>query len=336
MRTGLDPNIRVRIDGVEPSRSPLPEGATLDVKVMARSSDGTLRVRVAGKSLSAASVGPFEPGDAFAAKVRYSRGEVFLDPVKNPASVRAGVLARLSLPDTPTAAYLVRFFERSLYKLDAALCRSLLSLAARFPGRERRAVEAAAILETHGLLADEERVARLMDAIAGTQDADEPDPDGSRDSDSSRDSRGSHGSHGGSPDDTRDRDSDGTERMRIRDYVAFINHKKGHERHWIVVPFSRELGGRVVSGSIRCMIDLASGRCLETLMTANDGEREWDFDLSGSKCEFRANPPFTPVKNGEFALYLRDILASTGYTEVYPADFVEDFARDIPAIDLEV
>ena len=308
MRTGLDPYIRVRFDGGESPRAPLPEGATLDVEVVSRSSDGTLRVRVAGRILTAAALGAFEPGDAFAATVRRSRGEVFLDPVRNPASARAGFLARLGLPDTPAASSLVLFFERSLYKLDTALCRSLLALASRFPGREKRAAEAAALLETHGLRADEESVALLMDAIEG------PGPRGDTDA--------------------RDTDDDGAQR-RTREFLAFLNHKKGHERHWIVVPFTRDVGGRAVRGSLRCMIDLATSRCVETILTINDEGRVWDFNLTGARCEFRANPPFSPVKNGEIAVYLRNILASAGYTEVRAYDSVGDFARSFPAIDLE-
>ena len=366
MRTGFDPYIRVGFDGVEPSRVPFADGATVDVEVLARASDGTLRVRVAGKTLvassptgygtasteSAGAAAGYEAGDTFRARVRLSTGAVFLVPLKLPASERADVLSRLSLPDTPEAAFLVRFFARSLYKLDTALCRSLLAVSTRFPGRERRAVEAAAILESHGIRADDDVISRLMDAIEGAPSAGRTDPDGSgghaRD-DADRASPGKRASTGeddvrddaadgkgdGDDDDADGDGANGAAKGRVRDFVAFINHKKGHDRHWIVIPFSRELAHGRVRGSLRFMIDLASGRCLETLMTVQDGERLWDFDLFGERCEFRTNPPFSPVKNGEIAVYLRGILESMGYTETYATDFSSDSSRDMPAIDLE-
>ncbi len=321
MRTGLDPYIRVGIDAGGPLRVPLADGATVDVEVLARASDGAIRVRVGGKILVAASSGLFEPGDAFQARVRLARDAVFLDPAKGPAAARSSVLARLSLPDTGDAAFLVRFFARSLLKLDSVQCRALLSVSSRFPGRERRAVEAAAILESHGLRSDDETVSMLMDAIEGRPFPGETDGDGSR--------GGKREGKDAEPD-----AGDGAKR-RLRDFVAFVNHKKGHERHWIVIPFTREIAGATVQGSVRCMIDLATSRCLETLVTVNDGERVWDFDLFGVRCDFRANPPFAPVKNGEIAVYLRGILEMVGYTDVCYQDFSSAASREIPAVDLE-
>lgn len=343
MRAAFDPHIQVRFDGVEPSRTPLADGSTVDVEILARSSDGTLRVRVAGKTLVASSSNGLDaagylPGDSFQARVRLSSNAVFLDPLRNPAAERANILSRLSLPDTPEAAFLVRFLARSLFKLDTPLCRSILAVSARFPGRERRAVEAAAILASHGIGIDDDTVAGLMDAIEGGAaggDASGGDARGEAGESDGADDANYADDANGDTDDTDDNEADGAARRRIGEFIAFINHKKAHERHWIVIPFSRELAGARARGSVRCLIDLVSARCLETLVTVHDGERVWDFDFAGVRCEFRANPPFPSVKSGEFAVYLRGILESAGYTEAYPSESSGDFSRGISGIDLE-
>lgn len=299
----------------ETAATRLRDGDTVLVRVLGAAPDGTVRVSLGRSAVVTArflSNGHFAAGDSFTARVRLSGGSVFLDPITGrQGDSRTAALDRLSLPDTDSSRFLVSFLTDSLYRLDAAFIRRALALAARFPGRERRACEAAALLEMKGLGVTEESTERLMDILEGrVTGIDEGSSDPSSGSDSPL------GSDAGSD----------------LSFTAFLNHKKKHALHWIILPFSQEVPNARLSGSVRFLIDAAKGSCALTLVTAHDGTRCWDVKLRGNSCDFWVNPPFSSIKKGEIAVYLTEALSQTGFTYVRYAPTLEpEFPVDVTA-----
>ena len=291
----------------------LRDGETILVRVLGAAQDGSVRVSLGNSVVVTArflSNGSFVAGDSFSARVRLSGGSVFLDPLTDrQGDARATALHRLSLPDTDSSRFLVSFLTDSLYRLDAAFLRRALALSARFPGRERRACEAAALLEMKGLEATEDSTERLMDILEGRvtgidEGSSDPSSDSPLDSDAGSD----------------------------LSFIAFLNHKKKHTLHWIILPFSQEVANVRLSGSVRFLIDVAKGTCDLTLITAQDGKRVWDLRLRGNSCDFWVNPPFSSIKNGEIAVYLIEALSQTGFTSVRHAPTLEgDSPVDVTA-----
>jgi hypothetical protein len=104
------------------------------------------------------------------------------------------------------------------------------------------------------------------------------------------------------------------------DFLAFVNRKKGENRHWIVLPFRKEFAGMPFSGSVRFLLDLAASRTLQTRMTISGDGRCWDFTLDDGTCLFSASPPFAPVVFNKFVVYLSSVLGNSGISRVEYAE----------------
>lgn len=325
----------------------LKPGSLVRVSVLAALPDGTFRVAVGGRELVAAGLRGASVGSSFSARVRIEGDAVVLSPVLDSAvdlsPGTSALFAELGIPETPVSSFLVSFFRTIEMKLDPALIRSVMKTAARFPGRELRAAEAAAILAERGISADDDTVADLLDLIEGRSGAagdhragsggQDADDGGRRDADSA-----------GRESDTPSRTQTPIERSPIegssierrRALCAFVNHKKGQTLHWLVVPFSREFAGRLCSGSVRFLVDLAAQKTVETRISFFEGPRCWDFSITGKACSFTANPEFSPVVFEEFIVYLKHLLEKTGIETVSWHEPGENSGSAIKSVDLEI
>lgn len=277
MRTEPTPAAWIRLSGgALPFR--IQDDGIVSVRVIGVTADGSLRLKLNGQAFVAASRGSWQPGDVFSACLRRSGSTLYLDPVPSSgASFAADVFARLEIPETPVSAFLVDFFRSSGYRLDPAAMKNCMRMASRFPGREKRIAEAAARLEMGGIEPTEALVSLCADALEGTIE----------------------------PDDGRQ-----------RDILSFLNHKKGHECHWVVIPFRRVCGTRVLKGSVRFLLDTAAGIFKEALITVNDQERMWDFRLDSNSCVFGVNPSLPPSKFEQLIVYLTRQLSPYGIQAV--------------------
>lgn len=120
------------------------------------------------------------------------------------------------------------------------------------------------------------------------------------------------------------------------DFLAFINAKKGQDRHWIIIPFEKKLGGLACSGSIRFLVDIPEQKYLETRMTCLLDNRAWEFDFNPIRCKFTVDPPFSSVIFTRFVVYLKCLLLASGIDTVsfYFPD--ENPVSDFQTVDLEI
>lgn len=206
------------------------------------------------------------------------------------------LLSRLGVPQTPVSSFLLSFFHTAKYRLDSGVFKSILAQSTRFSGREKRAAEAAAILVMQGIEPEDRLVLLLMEIIEG-------------------------GAGGTDADE--------------RDILAFINQKKGHDRHWLTYPFKRVVHGRTLTGSIRFLIDTALERMLRTVLTVHDGVRTWDFTLEDRVCTYTHTPEPDTVTADKIVVYLQRALEQAGFTEVHRGS-PDDSASAYSGIDVEI
>jgi hypothetical protein len=298
----------VRLTGTGGIAGTLRDGELVRVEVLAGSSPGRVRVRLAGSVVSASDIRGVSPGDVFRARVRLTAGAVLLTPLTDdlPAAPSGdSPFQRLGLPETPITAALIAFFRSINVRLDPSLVRGIAALAARFPGREARAAEAAAILAERGIEPDEESVARLLSCLEGTSGLPGGEGFTGEGSGAGAEESGDQNSAQGDP-----------HSGKSRRFLSFINAKKGSDFHWVIVPFAVALAGRPCRGSVRFLLDLARGMVTETRITVLDGRRTWDFDLSGGSCAFGAVPGFDGVQSERNRVYLLKALERAGIRAV--------------------
>ena len=204
--------------------------------------------------------------------------------------------SRLGVPQTPVSSFLLSFFHTAKYRLDSGVFKSILAQSTRFSGREKRAAEAAAILVMQGIEPEDRLVALLMEIIEG-------------------------GAGGTDADE--------------RDILAFINQKKGHDRHWLAYPFKRVVHGRTLTGSIRFLIDTALERMLRTVLTVHDGVRTWDFTLEDRVCTYTHTPEPDTVTADKIVVYLQRALEQAGFSEVHRGS-PDDSDSAYSGIDVEI
>lgn len=283
----------------------LRDGAIVDVEVIGPAREGGLQVRIAGRVLVAAGNGAVNPGETLAMRVKVVDGTVFLRPLSLPAQSSPSILAELGLSESPVASFIVSFLGASGVRFDPVKIRLFSKLAARFPGAEEAAAEAAILLDRSGIEPTEASVARLLLLLDG-------DP----------------GSFAG---DGREPEGEGD-----RDLLAAVNRQREEGRQWIVVPFSRPIEGRPWAGSVRFLVDLDAHTTIETRVTARDADRRWSFILADGACRFTANPAFDSVALGKFIVYLKEALAPSGVTGVSWDVSGGSAASGFPRVDLEI
>jgi hypothetical protein len=322
-------------------RSEFAPGALVRVSVLSARADGTAHVRVGERVLVAASFSDHLPGSSFDARVRFSDGAMLLVPEPSSGSASPStVFSSLGIPETPVSSFLVSFFRVTGLKLDSRLLVDILKISSRFHGKEARAAEAAALLAERGISIDDESVSRMIDLLEGKTGyagSGNPGKDGTDESD-----RRSTAEENSSDADSSIEDSSisytgrkytaldditGTDGLagdgnghpcpeRERDFCAFFNHKRGHELHWVVLPFAKSFEGRLCTGSIRFLLDTVSGGTAETRVTFLDGIHSWEFSVKGDACSFTAKPPFSTVAFDKFVVYLMRQTASFRFSEV--------------------
>lgn len=338
----------VTLSGTDGAAHRFRDGEVVRVEVLEGSSSSRVRIRVAGKVVTASDIRGVTAGDTFRARVSFSSGSILLTPLTNDdlsLAVHGNSSANLlGLPDNAVTARLIAFFRSLGAKLDPVLLKGLSSLAARFPGREARAAEAAAILAERGIEPDENSVARLLACMEGSASGSEASEagHGGRFSGYSGDN-GDRGDRGG-PGSESGPGSDGTGGLGADDagsfgdakrFLSFVNAKKGSDLHWVVIPFSVILSGRSCCGSVRFLLDLERGCVRETRITCRDGVRCWDFTLLDGTCVYDVTPESEAVPDAEIQLYLRKALEGSGIKQVERRDARRD-TGGMPKVDVRV
>jgi len=119
-------------------------------------------------------------------------------------------------------------------------------------------------------------------------------------------------------------------------FCTFVNHKKGRDLHWIIIPFRKVFSGVTCTGSVRFLLDTQKNETVETRVTFIESMHNWEFSINKGVCSFTSEPGFTPVVFDKFVVYLMGLLEKTGITDVQWHDSGQKPDLFTKSIDLEI
>ena len=125
--------------------------------------DGSKWVLSSGNALfKARSRIPLTQGQILGATVHIESGKVFLQ--LQDTSVQTQLQNR-GIAFTPLVQDMVRFFQQNMMKVDVSLMEKARGIASRFPGKEKKAMEAVLMLASEGIELDENTVGMLLSLV---------------------------------------------------------------------------------------------------------------------------------------------------------------------------
>ncbi|MBQ2600844.1 MAG: hypothetical protein II584_00420 [Treponema sp.] len=292
----------VPVQNVNPVQVQQPSVRTLFVRVLSAEGDGSFIVSAGGNRISVRSEANLSVGQTFVASVRSDQsGRVILTPVPDsnfgemPAPGTSESLLYAQGDAVSGLAYRVlQFMEQSGMKIDRSLMEKAVSVGKRFPGKERLASEAAAILLQKGIVPNDDEVLALMSMSVGDYSGGKNQ--GGRNADESADGRK-----------RQDSDENFLERLypagtgSETGLLTFMNHVKSGKMHWIFLPYEWKLGKETASGTVRILLDLES-RCAEKIhLDCELNSTKYFFVLycnesKGKEIRFFTLPPLLPSK----------------------------------------
>ncbi len=285
----------------------LADGSVVQVEVLAKSagknaSGAVALIRVAGRVIEVSDAAGFSPGDVFTARVQAGTGALILKPVSDSGFGPGGesVCVRLGIPETPANVQVVSLMTLAGVALDPAVVVSVVraaenAAACRVFLKTRRAGEDAIRSFSHSRSRNGKLDKNLLFASWLLQDASvEADPELLE-----KVVRGLEG---------------GTEFSSL---FAYLNHSRGADKHWIVVPFERGTGDSAIRGSVRILVDLVNTCTVRTEVWCEADNRVWEFYFTGSEYSFSSVPEFSSVTFERLRVYLEKLLSSFGVENVF-------------------
>lgn len=266
-------------------------GASVFVRVLADNGGGQYLVSAGGSRISVASRLPLEPGSTFRASVSVRDGRVLLVPETSAAAVQqespelagagsspdamlAALLAAEGLAPDAVSVKLLQFLQQGGFRVDRALMDRARRMALRFPGREREAAEAAALLLEKGIAPTESAVQELLalaggGASAGEQPQDSaPEPDGGGEGEALLPLFAGSGAFG-----------------HEAGLLTLVNHLSlDAEHHWIILPYEWNSGGKVaLNGVLRLLLNLRTKNVEKILIKCKTNSTNYFFVLYFNK-----------------------------------------------------
>ncbi|MCR5317296.1 MAG: hypothetical protein K6E22_03630 [Treponema sp.] len=363
-----------------PQNVQLKEGQSVFVRVLADNGGGQYTVSFANSRFNVSCQAKLSLGQTFNASVHFGGdGKILLEPFSKMASGAAldsganvgalsspyggngvdannanfsSLYSMLSaegfVPDE-LSARLFLFLQQTGVRIDRTLMAKARSVALRFPGKERQAAEAAALLMEDGIEASDSSVKKVLELFF-----DEGDGRGSGDGDGGKghDGRQRHESQhsfdgqqgqpfggegqeqGGSPFAQEDngQDDDGDSKASVEDvnflkkiykgscgnkagFLTYLNQVKGSDSHWIFLPYEWKCGERFFTGIIRILLNLSEKSTKKIEINCKNTVANYDFVLyfNGSKVKevrFCTLPPLLPSEVKTEELRLGGILSS--------------------------
>ena len=304
--------------------STISTGGSVFVRVISDCGDGTYLVSAGGNRINVHSQNPLSVGQTFVATVGTdSAGTVTLSPVaektmlqNQPQASTADFIYGQGIASGDLIYRVVQFMEQSGMKIDRSLMDRAVSIGKRFPGKEKLASEAAAILLSKGINPSDDDILALMALSIG-------DYGGGK----------NHGQNQGAEKDPDQNESQKNRKLQdggdflSRIYpdgtgdgqglLTYMNHVSGGRRHWIFLPYEWKNRGMNLdaSGTIRLLVDLESKSTEKILLNCKLNSTKFFFvvycrESKGEEVRFFTLPPLLPSRIRDEELRLGGFLSS--------------------------
>ncbi|MBP5174763.1 MAG: hypothetical protein ILP07_02480 [Treponema sp.] len=307
----------------------LSEGDRIFVRVLDKTgySQGMNRYTVfaGGIRFSVASRDPIHVGDNFHALVHIEKdGTIVLERIAaalqtehNESLTRAdflnNVLFSMGLPRDDISLRVLLFMYQSGMRLDSNLVARARNIGLRFPGREKLASEAAAILIENGIEPSDEKINELLALVLGDGDGRQGGENQSRDGEPER-KKSSGDKKSGNDEDFLSRIY-GTKSPEKAGLLTYLNQVAADRKHWIFLPYEWDSPSGLGRGMIRMLLDLDSRRTEKIQINCKISSTKYFFVLyynisSEMEVRFFTLPPLLPSKVKSEELRLGGFLGS--------------------------
>ena len=265
----------------ENSSSALREGSVVSVKVLKNLGGGKFTVFAGGNRFNVTSAGSLKPGDVFTAQVSISsdgtvilriRPDSFSQAGSGGVNELASLLEKMGLFPDDVNLKLVSFLQQSGVKIDRILIARARTLAKLFPGKEKLASEAAALLLEKGIEPDEELVAEFI--LSCGED------------DGKKHQKNFNNQH------KKQKDAPAEGECFLKKLypapvpntdglLTFMNHLKEKDgKHWLILPFEwKDDEAEASSGKIRLLLDPQRKLTEKISISCNKSGKKYFFVL---------------------------------------------------------
>ena len=269
----------------ETGSAPLKNGDSVFVRVLSQNANGSYTVSLLGNRVNVESQRPLMQGESFHAKLTFSKdGQIFLSPEaplteSEATKAGAGVSAPGLLPDgrpdstlasillsqglVPDAASvrLLQFFQQTGMRIDTNLLQRARLIALRFPGKEKKASEIAALLLSKGITPTDEAIKELLsllDSESGTFSQNESQQNNQQNNQSENQNEKKK-----EEDSSQNKLSLFVKKLFPKGIqggseglLTMLNQIKGSSSHWFFLPYTCNNGGVESSGIIRLLLNM--------------------------------------------------------------------------------
>lgn len=267
-------------------------GSVVFVKILKNNGGGSCTVSFAGNKFNVKSEIPLKEGQSFKAVLKSDGNRIMLVPQETEGraeSVQRGqtpmILEQSVLPDgTPgaqlavylskmglvpdkAAVTIMQFLQQTGLKLDTSIMQKAQRLALKFPGKEKKAAEAAILLLENGISSDEE----LLEKILAIFEHEGTDPS---------DQNSAQSDQNGTPSDQSFLNNLFTNNLPSHEgLLSFLNHYARNRHHWIILPYEFSLQNEKATGLLRFLLDKEEKKVEKILINCNFSVKKLFFVL---------------------------------------------------------
>ncbi len=215
-----EPSYNISVVQNSLSNTLLKDGESVFVRVVEQNKDGSYTASFAGNRFIVRSLSPLTIGSSFKARLTLENSSLKLIPLAdNPpipsfSQTEAGFLSRIGLIPDAVSLRMMQFFQQLNIKINLPLAQKARSISSAFPGKEKEAAEAFLFLSDRGIEGTEELISLLL-----------------------------RYAHSGT-----------VLNKKEEEILSYINHKKGANRHWVILPFS-DLNNPAHTASKTCSLE---------------------------------------------------------------------------------
>lgn len=252
----------------------LHEGDSVFVRVLKDSGNNRFFVSINGSRMNIFSNEKLLPGSSFKAILEKTENSSLIFKIissqkletQNSTSLISKFFLTNGIPSDQISLKLIQFLQQSGLKIDKNFIQKVKNLAAKFPGKEKKAGEVIALLLSKNIEANEEQINYLLSLLESSF-SEESNYSKNQDEDVEEENNFLKQIF---PD----------EKFSKYGLLSFINHIKfDNQKHWVVLPYEWNFEENLAKGVIRLFLDIPSQKTEKIMLNCKIKCKSYYFVL---------------------------------------------------------